>query len=518
MQKISHQLVINLTRFGDLLQTQPVISCLKNGGSSTGLVCLSNFAQAAGLLRGLDLIFPLPGSDLLRDLDQNWIRALRSLHTWKSNLLGYGQWDSVLNLTSTLSCKLLTSSLDLKDKQGFFVDKHGFARFSSKWAIYLEASAGLRGSSPFNLVDVFLRVSGCDPEEAKFELLPAEKETKKHSRSLLDQEKPLQCKGYIGFQLGASEDKRRWPVGYFAELGELVWQNHRLCPVLLGSGAEKGLAKKYREKTSAPAVNLVGRTDMRELAGVLGHLELLVTNDTGTMHLAAGLNKPVLAFFLATAQPWDTAVYKEGNMCLEPNIDCHPCPFRSSCPRDYACREFISPPFVGEMIRGFLGSGTWPQCSDNTCRAWVTVKKHGFMDLQSRNSQGEDDRSRWMRLQKRAYAYFLEGMYPDISDLSLPSGVFMDRVQKEAESIRPFFGLLSVQGNTLLQTPYPSVQKKFMNTWHQVGAMLEQSEIFAPLAMLWKVHSQESAPDIQTFLRVCASYENFLAFFGTDFG
>ena len=49
------------------------------------------------------------------------------------------------------------------------------------------------------------------------------------------------------------------------------------------------------------------------LAAVLRQSRLIVTNDTGTMHLAAGLGVPVLALFLATAQPWDTGPYREGS-------------------------------------------------------------------------------------------------------------------------------------------------------------------------------------------------------------
>lgn len=65
-------LIINLTRFGDLLQTQPLIHELHEQGHSVGLVCLENFLGAAEFLTEVDWLVPLPGSRLLRSLDGDW--------------------------------------------------------------------------------------------------------------------------------------------------------------------------------------------------------------------------------------------------------------------------------------------------------------------------------------------------------------------------------------------------------------------------------------------------------------
>jgi len=60
---------MNLTRFGDMLQTQPVLTGLQEHGGAVGLVCLENFSEAAGLLHGTDTVFAFPGAGLLADLD-----------------------------------------------------------------------------------------------------------------------------------------------------------------------------------------------------------------------------------------------------------------------------------------------------------------------------------------------------------------------------------------------------------------------------------------------------------------
>ena len=76
-------LIINLTRFGDLIQTQPVISGFKSLGHRVGLVCLDNFASAALLLDGVDHLFPFPGAGLLAGLDADWRLAVRDATEFK---------------------------------------------------------------------------------------------------------------------------------------------------------------------------------------------------------------------------------------------------------------------------------------------------------------------------------------------------------------------------------------------------------------------------------------------------
>ena len=106
-------------------------------------------------------------------------------------------------------------------------------------------------------------------------------------------------------QLGASEKRRQWPVSHFVELGKRIWQEEGICPVLLGEASERPLADEYARLTSTPFVDVVGQTNIFELGAVLREMAMLVTNNTGTMHLAAGLGLPLLSIFLATAQPCD---------------------------------------------------------------------------------------------------------------------------------------------------------------------------------------------------------------------
>jgi hypothetical protein len=121
-------------------------------------------------------------------------------------------------------------------------------------------------------------------------------------------------------------------VAAFVRAGRVLWSEDGRMPVLLGTASEGHLAREFLEEADYPCVDLTGQTDLQTLAAVLTRMDLLLTNDTGTMHLAAGLGVPVAAVFLATAQPFDTGPYLEGSLSLEPDLPCHPCSFGSEMP------------------------------------------------------------------------------------------------------------------------------------------------------------------------------------------
>ena len=141
--------------------------------------------------------------------------------------------------------------------------------------------------------------------------------------------------------------------------GRVIRERSERSPVLLGSAAESHLGREFAARADYPFLDLTGATDLETLAAVLLETELLLTNDTGTIHLAAGLGVPVAAVFLGTAQPFDTGPCLEGSLSLKPDMDCHPCSFGEKCPYALACRERIDPGLLGETIAARLGGESW---------------------------------------------------------------------------------------------------------------------------------------------------------------
>jgi len=108
----------------------------------------------------------------------------------------------------------------------------------------------------------------------------------------------------IAIQLGAADFYKTWPVEYFVETAELICND--LGPSfnfsLLGVEKEKILAEKFISKFKYPNLvkNLCGKVTLNNLPKVINNAELLITNDTGTLHLAIALRTPTISIFSPT--------------------------------------------------------------------------------------------------------------------------------------------------------------------------------------------------------------------------
>ena len=497
--------VINLTRFGDLLQTQPVFSGLRASGVRTSLVCLDTFKGAAALLRDVDDVHALPGARLLAGLDRDWTVALADLSAWLDGTSA-GNPDRVLNLTPTLTGRLLGRALHGGDVLGFGMDLHGFGQYSSPWAAFLQAASAYRGCSPFNLVDLFQRVAGLNP--GGFLLRTPDPDAMARAGELLGAPGAAR----VAFQLGASQDYRRWPVSAFVRAGRVLWSRTGRVPVLLGTAAEAHLAREFVEKADYPCTDLTGRTDLATLAAVLGHVDFLLTNDTGTMHLAAGLGVPVAAVFLATAQPFDTGPYLEGSLSLEPDMPCHPCSFGESCPHGLACRTAIDGEAVGALLADFPGKGDPVVPAGLSGRVWTARRDvREFMDLKSLSGHEGQDRTRWIGIQRQVYRQFLDQEAG--GEAGAWTGGDSDfRRSLEADLVRCtlLLTLVEEQGRLLAVRPVASIRAKFMANCQNLEDIFSASQTLGVLGPMWRYQSRDQSVDMETFLCLCGRFRELM--------
>ena len=251
---------------------------------------------------------------------------------------------------------------------------------------------------------------------------------------------------------------------------------------------------------SGPFLDLIGGTSLPVLAAVLAQSRLLVTNDTGTMHLAAGLGVPVAALFLATAQPWDTGPYLAGSLSLEPDLDCHPCAFNAACTSDGCCRGAIAPATMAAYADAFLRTGAGAAAGPRPgVRAWeARPDAHGFMDLASLSGHDAADRTAWIRLQRGLYRQFLDDEAitprPDLGAALGPA------LRAEAAAVQGRAGLLlhllREQAQALARAPLPPLKRKFLANWQTLSALWSESPRFSVLGDLWREQSQQLADNI----------------------
>ena len=504
-------LVLNFTRLGDLLQTQPALAELAGQGHAVALACLENFAGAATLLPGASRVFPLPGAKLLAGLAGNWPGALALVTAFADQVTREFAPEAVINLTPAVAARLLARRLGGDTVRGFGLDALGFRLESTPWAVFLEASSANRGLSPFNIVDLFRKAAGGGRGRGQFALRRPDAGALEVAAARLGQ--VPSAHGYVGLQLGASAAARQWPASAFARLGDQLWQRLGVVPVLLGGPGETGLADAYRQQATGPCLDLVGRTDLTELAAVLVGLRLLVTNDTGTLHLAAGLDVPSVALFLATAQPCDTGPYRPGCLCLEPDMPCHPCAFGTTCPREHACLLAIGPETVFAAVADFLKTGTFPARNYPGARAWLSdFDTAGFMDVRSLSGHDAEPRAVWLRLARQILRQFLD----DIPfETTAPTG-------DVPESLRSALGTCLDQSATLLEllagqaallARTPTMKSRFLGTWERVRRLWLASPYLAVLGHLWQRQAQNPGSDLPALLSRIDRYASCIAAF-----
>jgi len=410
-------LLINLTRLGDLLQMQPLVNTLHAQGHIVDILCLENFQEAAKLMQGIRRVYPFPSSRILALANKDWRVSLAFIEENFENMLTC-PYERVINMTSSMAARMIALRLAAKNAvmDGYIVDAHGKSLPASLWGGLFENAGKHRMCSPFNIVDAFAKSIHAFRPASPSALIQADEGVISSLRqTLVDTLSPTDrahCQGFIAIQLGASAAMRQWPATSFAELGKQVWEKYGLMPLLLGTKNEQILAEAYLA-TGAPACNYVGQSSLQKLAELLACTRLLLTNDTGTMHLAAGLGIPCLAFFLATAQAWDTGPASDTSCIIEPALACHPCSYTNSCKYKYKCLQHITAEHVWPLLDTWLETGAWQSHAalNAVARVWQSVHdEKGYRTVRSLSGHEHEDRTIWLRVQQHVYSQFLDNL------------------------------------------------------------------------------------------------------------
>ncbi len=163
----------------------------------------------------------------------------------------------------------------------------------------------------------------------------------------------------VAFAPGAAYGgAKRWPPRSFAALARAL-ADDGVRAVLIGSAADAATGRAVESSLggSPPILNLIGRTDLPTLAGVLANARALVTNDSGAMHLAAAIGTPVTALFGPTDErvtgPRTSQSSRSRPLVLTHSVWCRPCGLRE-CPLDHGCMEGIEVDAVVGAARQML--------------------------------------------------------------------------------------------------------------------------------------------------------------------
>jgi ADP-heptose:LPS heptosyltransferase len=214
-----------------------------------------------------------------------------------------------------------------KERFDLAVQLHGGGRYSNPFMLSLNArvTIGLKTEDAAPLdrwvpyvyyqPEVFRFLEVVALVGAKAKNIQPHLDLKKEDLKEIDSILPKTTRPIVVIHPGATDPRRRWPVDKFAIVAEGLAARGAII-VLTGTKSEKKLADNIIEEMSSPVINLVGKLSINGLVGLLFRSSLLVSNDTGPLHLAMALVKKTVGIYwcgnLINAGPMTRA----NNRCL----------------------------------------------------------------------------------------------------------------------------------------------------------------------------------------------------------
>jgi ADP-heptose:LPS heptosyltransferase len=145
----------------------------------------------------------------------------------------------------------------------------------------------------------------------------------------------------IALHPSARDLTRRWPLARFAAAGNLLQQCHGGTVLIIGDAEAQDPGAEVEQKLEVPCLNLVGKTSLVVLGGILKLLSVLLTNDTGPAHIAYALRTPTVTIFGGGSPQLNGPLQPGPFRILAHEVPCRPCDYRS-CPIGYTCLEHVT--------------------------------------------------------------------------------------------------------------------------------------------------------------------------------
>ncbi len=335
----SRLLVIKPSSLGDIVHALPTLAALRRRFPSARIAWLVKREWAA-VLEGnphLDGVLALDLSP------KGWLSAIRAVRA--------GRFDTVVDLQGLLRSALLGWISGAPARIGFANGREG-----SPW-FYTERVPV--PSPSMHAVDRYLLTAqylGADPGEVKPSdfSLPHDAQAEARVEVLLAAGDVQAGATLVAMNPSARWNTKRWPLESFAAVGDRLQQDGAARVVLIGGHDERHVGMKVMRAMRTVPIDLIGQTTLKELIVLLRRARLLVTNDSGPMHLAAAVGTPVIALFGPT-DPARTGPYGAGHTVLRSGVPCSPC-FSRRCTNaiELECLTSIRPENVIEAAMRLL--------------------------------------------------------------------------------------------------------------------------------------------------------------------
>jgi ADP-heptose:LPS heptosyltransferase len=310
-------LLLRLERIGDLLMVLDAIAALRAAlpQAAIDLAVGSWNRDLAALIPGIRAVHELDVPWLSRDdRGHSAIALARRARAWR------GHYDLVINFEPDIRSNALAWLSGTPRRIGYWTG--GGGAFLTERLAYEPAEHV--ADNALRLVQTALKQSGgasasaAAPPARRLQPPP---EARAHAAALL----AGAAAPRIGVHVSGGRESKQWHLDRFAAVAAELATRHRATIVLTGSTADRPMVDAVKRALSGvPVVDAAGAFDLPTLAALLASLDLLVTGDTGPMHLAAAMGTPVVALF-GPSDPRRYGPRGSPHRVLRVDLPCSPC-------------------------------------------------------------------------------------------------------------------------------------------------------------------------------------------------
>ena len=327
----SRILITRTDRMGDLLLSTPVFEALRLGFPKAHLACLT-FLENRELVEGNPFLDEVILYDK-RGSEKGWIGNL-----WFARRLAEKRFDTVVHLHPTNRMHWVSWLAGIPVRIGY--------RKKNAWALTrtLEdrKGEGLKHESEYNFD--LLKFLGVPPGE-KFKTHFPLKEKDRVSLDFYSRNIGLSLEApYVVLNPSASCPSKVWPAERFARLAGRLQEKFGFPVVLIGSRQDRLQAAEVKRFVSRPVIDLSGKLSIGCLGWLLKGARLLISNDSGPVHLARAVETPVISIFgrnLAGLSPTRWGPLGDGGRVIHKEVACPVC-LAHNCRINFLCLDVVS--------------------------------------------------------------------------------------------------------------------------------------------------------------------------------
>ncbi|MDH3723845.1 MAG: lipopolysaccharide heptosyltransferase I [Desulfobacteraceae bacterium] len=345
-------LIVKLSAIGDVIHTLPALNALRNYYPNANITWLVE-EDAAPLVQGHKAL-----NRVLVSKRKHWLKALRSLSFLSTikEIFGFikalrdTRYDMILDFQALLKSGILIALARGRRKIGFGKGlehmEHSYIFLNEHVpAVDMEIHALSRGMMLLNAV-------GIPTNEVEYNL-PISIHDREKIHELIKQHGINGVESIIAINPVAKWETKLWPNKKFAELADMLVDQYGMKIVFTGGIKDYSIIQSITSSMKGRAINFAAKTTLTELAALYEKAALVISTDTGPMHLAAAMGTPVVALFGPTA-PWRTGPYGPGHHVIKAELECSPC-FKRRC-ETTDCMYQISVMQVFDWVKKMLGN------------------------------------------------------------------------------------------------------------------------------------------------------------------